>query len=468
MQSLERFIKELEESASPPAVATGAEVLSQYRRDGLREFRAYVAPEVVERVVVVYPEDTLQVSNVVKLANKLRVAVVPFGAGTGLMGGAMPLRDSVMVDMRRMNRCLHISRENRLVTAEAGITLEAVQAKLRTEGLMLGHDPWSLPRATLGGSISTNGMGYTAAGYGSIRRQVLGLEAVLPTGEVVETRPAEDSSVGPSLTQLLIGAEGTLGIITKATLRVHLLPERQSFLGYEFESFGEGFRAIQEMYQRRVIPTGLDFGEQPEGPSDPEAEYPSELFLMVEGLTEEVEAKVARITRISEANGGRRKDDSWALDFWQHRHDVIYLYEKVVRGEAKPWWGGEAVFDFVHFYIPSDRVLQFRKLSGQVLARHGVSLVEAGLWKQAELFSLAFLKPAESSLEETVRDVSGTVDELIQLCHGMGGSMEYCHGVGVKLAKHMVQEHGQAGLEALRRIKQALDPNNIMNPGKLY
>ncbi|MEM2967588.1 MAG: FAD-binding oxidoreductase, partial [Candidatus Caldarchaeum sp.] len=120
------------------------------------------------------------------------------GGLTGLMGGAMPITDCVVVDMREMKKVLHVSREDLLVECEAGITMDELDRTVQPAGLTVGHDPWTKKYATVGGCIATNGMGYTAAAYGSMRRQVLGLEAVLPTGRVLKTRPVEDQSTGPS------------------------------------------------------------------------------------------------------------------------------------------------------------------------------------------------------------------------------------------------------------------------------
>ncbi len=462
-----QVIRDLTSIVGEDNVVTSGEETKIYSRDALLRFRPFTLPSRGRSIVVVKPYSAEEVEEIVKLANTHRVPIVPYGGGTGLMGGAASLTNSIVINLSRMNKILEINVRDRTVTAEAGITLGELDAALREKGLMLGHDPWSRPRATLGGSISTNGMGYTAAGYGSIRRQVLGLEVVLPTGAKIETRPAEDSSTGPSLTQLFIGAEGTLGIITKATLRVFPQPERQKLLGYEFETFADGFNAIMKMYESRAVPTVVDYGEEGDGPVDPMGSYPANLFLMVEGFSEYVEAVAERVSRICEQFGGRRKDDSWAVEYWETRHEPMYRYERIIREDTFPEWLGEVLLDFIHIYLPASRVLAYREKSAPILAKRGIKILDRSIWKQPELFSMVMVKLPEPSFAEAAREMLEAFDELMALCHNMGGSMEYCHGVGVRLSKYMEREHGIDGLEALRQIKRALDPNNIMNPGKL-
>lgn len=458
------FDKAVEELSVKTRVLSGDDVLQKYRRDALREFRGFRKTFHVKRLAVVFPKDTSEVVHVVKTANKFRVPVVPVGGLTGLMGGAMPVSDCIVVDMKSMKKLLYVSREERLVSCEAGITIDGLDKSIAAEGLMVGHDPWTRKYATVGGCIATNGMGYTAAGYGSIRRQVLGLEVVLPTGEVLRTKDVEDSSTGPSLTQLFIGSEGTLGIITKASLRVYPLPEKRTIVGYRFEGFEKGFKALLKLYALNLIPSVLEYGEVIEGPSDPVKDYDSELFMMFEGLKEIVDAKTKLADDVCRSFGGSKMEDSRAEEFWEHRHDIADLY--VENAERNNFWQN-ILFDFIHVSLPATKVLEYKRLSAQTLKKHRIWVVDRGIWKQPENFSIAFLKQTGRDTEDDLSDFSAAFDEMVKLAHSIGGSMEYCHGVGIKLAKHMNDELGPAGLEVLKRIKLALDPNNIMNPGKL-
>ena len=434
--------------------------LGPYLYDGLRRYRGFERHTEPSKLVVVYPKSTDEVVYVVRYANMFKVPIVPVGGMTGLMGGAIPLTESIMLDMRKMNRVLEVRPEDRLVVCEAGITLAELDERLSKEGLMLGHDPWTKQYATVGGSIATNGMGYTAASYGSMRRQVLGLEVVLPTAEVLGTRYVEDSSTGPSLVNLFIGSEGVLGVITKAVLRVYPIPEKRMFLGYRFPSFEEGFRALQRLSGVGLTPTSLEYGEVLDEPSDPLGDYESELFIMVEGVAEEVDAKTRRISEIVERCGGVKTDDTWPHDFWRRRHEVAQRFmNHVLKGDIDRLWG-DNIFDFIHVSLPISKVLAYRRLSGEVLSRNRFLIVDRGVWRHPENFSIAYVGQARDNALKMLK-------ELLATAHSLGGSMEYCHGVGIRLADMMAYEHGVPGFKLLQRIKNVLDPNNIMNPGKL-
>jgi len=463
---VKRISSLLAEVVGPEDVAVDG--LERYGFGALMRYRAFKRPSIAKNIVAVFPESTEEVAEVIKLANKEKIAVIPYGGGTGLMGGATPINEpTIMIDLRRMRRIEEISPEDMTATAEAGITIEELDMELRKRGVMLGHDPWSSPRATLGGAIATNGMGYYVASYGSIREQTLGLEVVLPNGDVIRTRAASFSSTGPQLKHLFIGAEGIFGVITKATVRIFPLPEREEKLGYVFDNFEDGFNAVMEMRMRKITPSVLDMGEEAYGFSDPTQEYQTELFILVEGFKEEVEAKKRRIEEICEKHGGRKLGGRWAENFWEHRHDLIYLYDEYLQQGKEIEWFGENILDYIHIYLPASKVLEYKRRTAEIMKRHGILLYERGLWGHPELFSIVFLREAKPNREKALEETEKAIDKMISLCHDMGGSMEHCHGVGIRLKKYMQQEHGQTGINLLKKLKQTIDPNNIMNPGKL-
>jgi len=199
---------------------------------------------------VILPETTGQVSGVVRMLYNAGVAMVPYGGGTGLMGGVISLKASVCLSLKKMNKILNIDKIAKSFVAQSGAILGDLENELNRSRLILGHDPWSRSYATLGGSIASDGVGYLGGKLGSIRNQVLGLEVVLPNGEIIRTRAVEHSSAGLDLKHIFIGSEGTLGIITEATMRAYTYPEKTSILGYSFENFQKGHKAV---FSRSIV-----------------------------------------------------------------------------------------------------------------------------------------------------------------------------------------------------------------------
>jgi FAD/FMN-containing dehydrogenase len=355
------------------------------------------------------------------------------------------------------------------------VILGALEEELNKKGLILGHDPWTLSFATVGGAISTDGMGYRAAKYGSMGDQVLGLEVVLPDGEVLKTRGIPKSSTGISLNHLFIGAEGSLGIITKAALRAFPMPEKRAMYAFGFKNFDDGFNAIVNMFSIGLKPALVDFSE---GSTSLAVKVlrrlvyptssPAMLYLVFEGFKEEVEAQEGRATQICRQYGGRDLGAAEAQHFWQTRHRVAERYYRspfFALGQAFFNLAKGLKFDFVHVSLPTSQVLEYRRRCPAILAKHHAHLLEYSIWTQPELFSMVIVGMALTE-REAIANMAGAVNELLMLAQDLGGSMEYCHGVGVRLAHLMDRELGY-GLEVMKRIKATLDPDNIINPGKL-
>ncbi len=445
----------------PARISTETALLDELSWDALSEGRIHPQrrPEIHTPICAVSPQSTEEVCRIVQFANLEKMALVPFGGGSGLMGGALSIRPCVAVDLRGMNRIIEVDTSARSARAQAGVVLESLDQKLDEAGLILGHDPWTVPVATIGGAISTNSVGYRAGIYGSMGEQVLGLEAVLPNGEILRTRAVSKHSAGLQLNALLIGGEGCFGIITEATVRVFPKPALRLFLGYLFSSFETGYAAIQEMFERRLRPALLDFGDD-EDKHDPGAL----LYLVFEGTKQIVAAEKALAAEICSKHGGKLLDRKEPQQFWHERHDIARQFARNRRQRRER--GRDGVYrDWIHVALPASKVLSYRRMAQEIAGRRGVRVQESGLWVQPELFSMRL--GAEEGMTPNARLVlEETVEELLRLAQRLGGSMEYTHGVGVKLAPLMAEEHGY-GLEVMRQIKRTLDPNNILNPGKL-
>ncbi len=457
----EKIVGKLAKIVPPEYITTDENRLDELSWDALSEGRLHPAkrPEVTIPFCSVLPGSTDEIRRVVLLANEERVPIIPYGGGSGLMGGALSVEAGIVVDLRRMDQILDVDTQARSARAQAGTVLEALEKRLNRDNFILGHDPWTLPVATVGGAISTNSMGYRGGLYGSMGEQVLGLEAVLPDGEVLRTRAVPKSSAGIDLKSLLIGGEGCFGIITEATIRIFPAPEKRALHALSFESFEVGYNAIQEMFRQRVEPAVLDFGD-----ADVKFQGGAILYLGFEGSREVVEAEEQRALSVCERFGAERLPQEEAERFWNDRHEIARRFMQNRRQRRER--GKDGIYrDWIHIALPASKVLSFRAAAMEIAKKRGVQVLESGLWIQPELFSMPLgiqddgTNKAQLALEETV-------DDLLHLVHEMGGSMEYTHGVGVKLAPLMAEEHGY-GVEVMRRIKRALDPNGIMNPGKM-
>jgi alkyldihydroxyacetonephosphate synthase len=446
---------------SPEQISTDSAYLDELSWDALSEGRIHPLrrPPLAAPICAVMPTATEQVRKLMLFANAEKIAVVPYGGGSGLMGGALSVRPSIVLDLRAMNRVLEIDNAGRSARVQAGIVLEVLDKRLNEAGFILGHDPWTVPVATVGGAIATDSVGYRAGIYGSMGDQVLGLEAVLPNGEILRTRPVQKSSVGMDLNALLIGAEGCFGVITEATIRIFPTPQARRLIGERFDSFESGYAAIQEMFRQRLIPALLDFGDDAERFEDGAV-----LYLGFEGNQPSVDLDAERALAICESRGGQRLDDREAEIFWRDRHVIARRFAQNRRERRERGKDGH-YRDWIHVALPASKVLQFRRASAQLIERNGVRLLESGLWVQPELFSMRLGVEADGTRNAQL-SLQQAIEELLQLAQEMGGSMEYTHGVGVKLAPLMAAEHGY-GLSVMRQIKKVLDPNNILNPGKM-
>ena len=437
--------------------------LDRYSADALTPWRAFgaEAEAAFEKTadVVVRPGSTGEVAGVVSLANQWGVPIVPYGGGTGVMGGVLPVQGGIVVDVKRLNRILSISPQDLTATVEAGVVLEDLYDAVAEHGLMPGHDPYSVPIATVGGTISTNGVGYRAAAFGPMGEQVVALEVVLPTGQVISTRAVPKNSTGPNLNHLFIGSEGVFGIITRATVKVFRLPEAQVFATAAFDNFEQGFDAAGEMLALGIRPTLLDLTEE---------DRHVRLFLLFEGFREGVAAQHSRAMQVCADFGGRDIGPDATLDYWEYRHESAENYKRTALDKPREVrWNRRQrrSFDYLHLALPISQVLEYRRRSQEILAEHGARVVEYAIWSRPELFSMMVV-PAPGRVAHNRDQLGQGVERVLTLAQDMGGIVEYCHGTGVKLNHLLARERGPAQ-DVIRSLKQTLDPANIMNPGKL-
>ncbi len=445
--------------------------MSRYIGDALGPYRAFRAASrlFATPAAVVWPTNAGQVYRILRYAQRYELPVVPYGGGSGVSGAASPIEAGVILSLDRMNGISDVSSNDRTARFQAGVILEDAANSLHGAGMVLGHDPWSRPIATVGGAISTDGVGYTAARHGSMGDQVLGVEAVLADGEIIRTRSTAKPTNGIPLDRLLVGSEGTLGVITEATIRAFPQPEERLLAAIDFPNFEAGFRAICELYSEGVRPAMIDFGTESESVGEATGSEEATLYISFEGFHEDVLTHWNRALDVCQRFEGQKGSRAEANRFWKTRHSAGERYKKNVLESGDPASARRDAasyrMDYLHIALPVSKVLDYRRQCMLMFAERGVWVREWSIWAQPEYFSF-LIAQEESAGSESAQEMGSVVDEVLTLAQDLGGSMEYCHGVGLKLSHLVEAEHG-AGLQAMQRIKRSVDPNNILNPGKL-
>ncbi len=466
------FIAEINQIVSRDRVSQDEGTLDDYAHDAIRHQQWGLQPP-QRPLAVVRPASTEHVSQILHAATQAAIPVVPYGGGTGVMGAATSLRAGIVLDMGSMNKILNVSLEDRVARVQPGVVLAELDSVAQIGHVFVGHDPWSQPVATVGGAISTNGVGYMAAKYGPMGRQVVALEVVLPTGEVVRT-PALPQSVtaGLDLNRLFIGTEGVFGVITEATIRLYPELEERRHYALEFDSFQQGFLTISRLFAEGVQPLMIDFAEEDEtdqGREPLQGDLPSRsvLHLSLEGLSGEVEAQEAFVWEAVSAQGGRDLGPEAAQRFWEERHASGERYAEARRGgERHPWRdnGGRA-FAYIHTAVPISRILELRYQAIEIFRLADLRVTECAIWGEPEMFSVIAVDPkGEPGGWDRMQEASNV---MMEMAVEMGGTIEYCHGVGLRLKHLLPKQLGEGGVVLMKRLKAAMDPAGIMNPGKL-
>ncbi len=409
---------------------------------------------------VALPETTSDVQKIVTIAKELKVPVIPKGGGSNRTGMIVPVTGGIVVDTIRMNNVVEISVPNLCVTVQPGVTLKALEESLAEHGLALNQEQGSFRVATVGGSISTSGFSRKHQKYGTIADRVMSLEVVLANGQVMRTGPKIlYTSTGYRLHQLFVGAEGTLGIITEATLRVEPLPEAKEAVLAFYSDFWSANEAAMRTMSTCVTFTGGEAYEAEDASSLSAPEGRNGVFYLgFEGTRGEVEAQIEYVERIVRETGG----------VLAKREDAAKFMERY----TIQWCGARAMTDpqdVLTTYVPIERMREFYdRLWNEVMPKHrsnplpGEKLsLDVGRYRMmAGRFYLPKGPDAWNEYQALLRDIA-------ELATGLGGSISSCHGVGIEHRDNLDLEYSEVALDAMRSIKKALDPEGIMNPGKM-
>ncbi|HEY6538560.1 MAG TPA: FAD-linked oxidase C-terminal domain-containing protein [Candidatus Dormibacteraeota bacterium] len=410
---------------------------------------------------VVRCDSTETISTTLRVCSALGVPAIPFGAGTGLEGGVIPTHGGITLDLAAMDRISRVGVADLDVTVEAGVTLSQLNRRLGSDGLFFPVDPGSDP--TLGGMVSTSASGTNAVRYGTMKEDTLGLTVVLASGEVVRTGGrSRKSAAGYDLTHLFVGAEGTLGVVASATLRVFGLPETVAAAVCSLTDLHETVSAVIEMIQfgiplariellDEVMVDAVNRFSQLEHPVCPT------LLLEFHGGEAAVAEQVAEVTKIVESHGGRLQWTASASQrnrLWEARHHALYA-ARALRPGASCW--------STDVCVPISALADCIAETKADIARSGVLAPIVGHVGDGN-FHLSFVVFPDDV--EEMAAARGVHDRLIRRALAMEGTCTGEHGIGLGKVGYLEAEH-ETGVRLMALLKATLDPKGIMNPGKV-
>ncbi len=415
---------------------------------------------------VAFPASAEEVRRTILLANELRFPVVPRGAGSGFSGGSLPVRGGVVLSTERMDRILSIDTENLVAVVEPGVVTERLKDEARKRGLFYPPDPASLKFCTIGGNLAECAGGMCAVKYGVTRDYVLGLEAVLGTGELVRTGVyTVKGVVGYDLTRMLVGSEGTLGVITKATLRLIPLPESVETLLAFFRTNGEGARAVAGIVEERITPCAMEMMDRtaiecvreiaglpvPEGTG-------CALLIEVDGPKDSVLREADRVESACRRFGAtevrRAADAAGREKLWELRRSISPALRQVNPVKINE--------DIV---VPRSRLPDMYAFLSDLAERKNLKIVNFGHAGDGNIHVNIMISGKD---ENERRRAEEAVEEVFRKTVELGGTISGEHGIGIAKAPFLEMEVGPLGVSVMKRLKTCFDPNGILNPGKIF
>jgi len=408
---------------------------------------------------VISPASSAQIQEIVRCASEYKVPITPFGGGSGVLGGAIPLNGSIVLNLQRMSRFLNLDEVSLVAEFEAGIIGANLELELNHRGYSAGNIPQSLYCSTLGGWISTRAAGQFSTKYGKIEDMVLGMEVVLPDGNLLNIKPVPRRSVGPSLKELFLGGEGALGIVTKATISVHPLPKLTIKQSFVFPSIEVAVDVVRQILRAEARPAVVRIFDEAEG----ERYFPSigrkvTTIFISEGETEYTALNGKVIRRISRENGGKSCGKE-PVNIWLQKRFDIGL------GPILMQYGG--IVDTIEVSaLFKDAAKLYRDMVAAMKAVEGVLDVSghySHFYREGACLYVTFA----GIPKDPMRYYQDTWDAAMKATLKNSGSISHHHGVGFWRIQYMEQELGASGVKLLKSIKTALDPNGVLNRGKL-
>ena len=447
-------------------VATDSTTLAAYRFDRwcLKHWQDWQGLTVEGPACVVRPRDTGDVQTVMRFAAAEGVAIVPWGLGSGVCGGIEPRDDQILLDMSAMSRVVELDEENLLLTVEAGINGLVAEEHVAARGLTIGHWPQSIGISSVGGWVSTRASGQFSTAHGNIEDMIYSLEMVLPNGDVVFLGKAPRAAAGPDLRHLALGAEGTHGIVTRVTLSLRRQPECRRFSAWYCPDMASGFRAQREIVQsdwRPPVMRQYDASEVARLFPDYVCDDNGLILLVHEGPTARVNAECEAIESIIETMGLRSADAGAAEGWMSHRNNVPEwrdLLEQGLIADTIEVSGSWSQIDTIY----QDVVAALKAVPDCVNASaHSSHVYRSGI---NLYFTFACMPEDASVMGDRYLE---SWDCALTATAAAGGGIAHHHGSGRLRRQYLHHDLGKSGIDLLRTIKRAIDPQGLLNPGNL-
>jgi glycolate oxidase len=415
--------------------------------------------------VVVFPENTKQVQELIFLSRQTKTSIYPRGAGTCLSGGPVPLSKGVVISFQKMNKIIEIDPDNLTSTVQPGVIIADLNNAVSKYGLLYPPDPGSMATATVGGSVAENSGGLRGLKYGVTKHYIMGMEVVLPTGEIFRYGGKTVKNVTAyDFTSLFVGSEGTLGIITEIICKLIPAPKyRKSMIAF-FDKLEDAGKTVTDIVRAHVIPATLEIMDKVTIqtvenyakvglPTNVEAL----LLIEVDGMGKDsVEWEAEKCIEIIENNNGKFKiaeTDQERDSLWAARRSALPALAQV-----KP---ATILEDAT---VPRTKLVDMLVSIQKIAKKYNLLIGTFGHAGDGNLHPTILIDPLDKDEMERVHKA---VDEIFEVALSFGGTLSGEHGIGIAKLKYLKDEIGRSGVETMRRIKQALDPDNILNPGKL-
>lgn len=457
---LKALAKDLERVLSPKQVLVAREDLLPYANDATHYFKSRL-PD-----AVVLPHTTEDVAKIMKYAFQNEIPVTPRGAGSGLSGGCTPVKGGIVMDTKRMNKIMEVDSENMTAKVEGGVVLQNFQNTLERQKLFYPPDPQSATVCTIGANVATRAGGPRGVKYGTTGNYVLGTEVVLPDGSIINSGGNfVKQSVGYNLTHLMLGSEGTLGVITGVNLRLLPLPQANKTVIVVCESLDQAAEIVAAIIAQGAIPAMLEFLIKlaitvmnnffsPPLPTDGEA-Y---LFMLFDGTESQVEAEAAVVNQICHDMGAMEvriiEDPKAANNYWTARANMYPLIQTIFE---------RATTEDVT--VPRNKIPDFVRAVQSIAAAEGLMIGLAGHAGDGNMHPSVLFPEVNPEAEAKAKIA---IDQVTRAGLDLGGTISGEHGIGIHKAEYLEWELGKTQIELMKRIKYAFDPKNIMNPGKIW